>query len=145
MSWIGSRGFVGMAYTSTRSEYGLPGHNHEYESCHPHGSHLHCGGHGDDDHHDDDHDHDHDHSEAAPFVRLKNERIDVRGEYREPIAGIRKIRVRGGLTDYQHQEIEGAAVATTFKNRGYDARVELEHEPLAGWRGVVGVQGSRSD
>lgn len=145
MSWIGSRGFVGMAYTSTRSEYGLPGHNHEYESCHPHGSHLHCGGHGDDDHHDDDHDHDHDHSEAAPFVRLKNERIDLRGEYREPIAGIRKIRVRGGLTDYQHQEIEGAAVATTFKNRGYDARVELEHEPLAGWRGVVGVQGSRSD
>ncbi|MFW7340753.1 TonB-dependent receptor [Pollutimonas sp. H1-120] len=142
MSWIGSRGFIGVAYTNTRSEYGLPGHNHEYESCHPHGSHLHCGGHDGDDH---GHDHEHEHTEAAPFVRLKNERIDVRGEYREPLAGIRKIRVRGGLTDYQHQEIEGAAVATTFKNRSYDARVEFEHEPIAGWRGVFGVQGSRSD
>jgi iron complex outermembrane receptor protein len=142
MSWIGSRGFIGMAYTSTRSEYGLPGHNHEYESCHPHGSHLHCGSHDDEGDH---HDHDEEHVEAAPFVRLKNERIDVRGEYREPLAGIRKIRVRGGMTDYRHQEIEGGAAATTFKNRGYDARVEFEHAPIAGWRGVFGVQGARSD
>lgn len=145
MSWIGSRGFIGMAYTNTHSEYGLPGHNHEYESCHPHGSHLHCGGHGDehDDHGHEEHEAGHD--EAAPFVRLKTERVDVRGEYRKPFAGVEKIRVRGGLTDYQHEEIEGGVVATTFKNRGYDARVEFEHQPVAGWRGVVGVQGSRSE
>src|SRR5690606_18076606 len=45
LSWIGSRGYVGVAYTNAESDYGLPGHEHEYESCHPHGSHLHCGGH----------------------------------------------------------------------------------------------------
>src|SRR5690606_13475632 len=28
---------------------------------------------------------------------------------------------------------------------GYDARVEFEHAPIAGWRGVFGVQGARSD
>jgi iron complex outermembrane receptor protein len=143
MSWIGSRGFIGMAYTSTRSEYGLPGHSHEYEGCHPHGSHLHCGGHGHDEHGHGEHDPAHD--EAAPFVRLKNERLDLRAEYREPFAGIKKIRLRGGLTDYQHEEMEGDTVATTFKNRGYDARLEVEHEPIAGWRGVAGMQAARSE
>src|SRR5690606_3554483 len=123
-----------------------PGHEHEYESCHPHGSHLHCGGHDHDhDHegHEDEHDHEHDH--AAPFVRLRTERIDLRAEVREPFAGVRKIRFRSGLTDYQHKEIEGHTVGTTFKNRGYDARLELEHEPIAGWRGVLGMQGAQSN
>lgn len=146
LSWIGSRGYVGVAYTNTESEYGLPGHEHEYESCHPHGSHLHCGGHDHDhDHegHEDEHDHEHDH--AAPFVRLRTERIDLRAEVREPFAGVRKIRFRSGLTDYQHKEIEGHTVSTTFKNRGYDARLELEHEPIAGWRGVLGMQGAQSN
>src|SRR3546814_8942631 len=129
-----------MAYTSTRSEYGLPGHNDEYAFCHPHDCHLHCSGHDDDDDH-----HADEHAEEAPFVRLENQRIDLRGEYREPFAGVRKVRIRGGMTDYQHQEIEGGAAATTFKNRGYDARVEFEHAPIAGWRGVFGMQGGRSD
>ncbi len=125
----------------------MPGHSHEYEGCHPHGSHLHCGGHdqaaaG----HEGEHGHDHESpDDATPYVRLKTERIDLRGEYREPFAGIKKIRLRGGLSNYKHDEIEGSSVATTFKNRGYDARLEFEHEPVAGWRGVLGMQGSHSN
>src|SRR3546814_248706 len=76
---------------------------------------------------------------------MENQRIDRLGEYREPLAGVRKVRRRWGMTDYQHQEIEGGAAATTFKNRGYDACVEFEHAPIAGWRGVFGMQGARSD
>jgi len=151
LSWVGERGYFGAAYTQTRSKYGLPGHNHEYESCHPHGTHLHCGGHGDehdehgdDDHHDHDHDHDHEAGGDVPFVRLDSRRLDLRGEYRDPFAGFSKLRFRGGYTDYRHDEIEGSEIATTFKNRGYDGRLELEHLPLAGWRGVLGVQTSRS-
>src|SRR3546814_15629639 len=34
---------------------------------------------------------------------------------------------------------------TTFKNRGYDTRLELEHKPLYGWRGVIGMQNAYSD
>ena len=145
MSWITPRGYVGVAFTHLESEYGLPGHNHEYEGCHPHGTHLHCGGHDDHDHggHDD-HEHDHDH-EDPPYVKLRSDRVDLRAEYAEPFAGFEKIRFRGGLTDYQHQEIEGGEVGTTFKNRGYDVRLELEHKPLYGWHGVVGVQNAFSD
>lgn len=141
-SWVGSRGYLGVAWSEQKSEYGLPGHSHEYESCHPHGSSLHCGGH---DHDDDEHDHDHEHGEEPPTVDLRSRRVDVRGELRQPVAGVERLSFRGGYTDYAHDEKEGDEVATTFTNEGYDARVELEHAPIAGFRGVVGVQASRSD
>ena len=131
MSWITPRGYIGLAFTHLESKYGLPGHNHEYEGCHPHGTHLHCGGH-DHDHGDGDeagHDHDHDHGGGVPYVKLRSNRTDLRAEYLDPFAGIEKIRLRGGLTDYQHQEIEGGEVGTTFKNRGYDLRLEAQHKP----------------
>lgn len=145
LSWIGSRGYLGAAYTEQRSEYGLPGHTHEYESCHPHGSSLHCGGH---DHGEEDHDHDHDHEHEehdAPTVDLLSRRVDVRGEVRDPFAGVERIRVRGGFTDYQHEEIDEGQVSTTFTNEGYDARVEVQHAPIAGLRGVIGGSVARSD
>ena len=154
LSWVTPRGYVGMAFTYLDSKYGLPGHNHEYEGCHPHGSHLHCGGHDDHDHEDehghehghDEHDHGHEHGdEDPPYVKLRSKRIDVRAEYAEPFAGFEKIRFRGGLTEYQHQEIEDGEVGTTFKNRGYDARLELAHKPLYGWRGVIGLHNSFSN
>ncbi|UIP21385.1 TonB-dependent receptor domain-containing protein [Achromobacter deleyi] len=145
MSWITPRGYVGLAFTHLESEYGLPGHNHEYEGCHPHGTHLHCGGH-DHDHEGEEADHDHDHEHGGvPYVKLRSNRLDLRAEYQDPFAGFEKIRVRGGLTDYQHDEIEGGEVGTRFKNKGYDLRVELQHKPIAGWRGVVGMQNAYSD
>src|SRR5690606_2765330 len=33
---------------------------------------------------------------------------------------------------------------STFRNRGYDARLEIEHAPLGGWEGVLGVESARS-
>jgi iron complex outermembrane receptor protein len=144
LSWVGSRGYLGAAYTEQRSKYGLPGHNHEYEGCHPHGSTLHCGGHGHDDHDDHEHDHDHEH-EDAPIVDLASKRFDLRGEIEAPFAGVERIRLRGGYTDYAHDEIDEGTVATTFTNKGYDARIEAQHAPIGALRGVFGVQTSRSD
>lgn len=144
-SWIGADGYLGAAYTRQRSEYGLPGHSHEYESCHPHGSSLHCGGH---DHGEDDHDHEHEHEhdhEEVPFVKLRSERFDIRSEYRDPLPGFDRVRFRMSFTDYEHDEIEEDEVATTFKNKAHDIRFELAHKPLGGLTGVVGVQNSESD
>lgn len=143
-SWIGDRGYLGAAYTEQHSLYGLPGHSHEYEDCHPHGSSLHCGSHDDHDHGDDDHDHDHG-EEAPPVVDLVSRRVDVRGELRDPFAGIERIRLRGGFNDYAHDEIEGGEVGTTFTNEGHDVRIEIQHAPIAGFRGVIGAQTSDSD
>lgn len=146
-SWIGDRGYLGVAYTRQRSEYGLPGHEHAYEGCHPHGAELHCGGHGDEEGHDHDHDHageDHAHEEV-PFVKLRSERFDIRSEYADPLPGFEKVRLRMSFTDYRHDEIEDGEVGTTFLNKAHDIRFELNHKPIGSLRGVMGVQHSESD
>ena len=145
LSWIGARGYLGAAYTKERNEYGIPGHKHEFGSCHPHGAHLHCGGH-DEEAEGHDHDHGHEHgAEEVPVVQLDSDRWDVRGEYRNPFAGFAKARLRASFTDYRHDELEEGVVATSFFNKAHDARVELEHVPVGGWRGVVGVQTTERD
>jgi iron complex outermembrane receptor protein len=84
-------------------------------------------------------------NEEDVFIRLHSQRIDARGEWREPVSGIEKVRVRLGHVIYQHKEIEGDAVATTFKNTATDGRFEIVHNPIAGLRGVFGMQGLRRD
>ena len=141
LSWIYDRGFTGISYSNRQDQYGLPGHSHEYESCHLHGLSLHCGEHDhDEDGHDhEDHDQDHAH-EAGPWIDLKSERYDVRTELDEPFAGFKKLRAQASYTDYQHDEIEEETIATRFKNKGYDGRLELVHNPLGAWEGVIGTQ-----
>lgn len=141
LSWVGNQGYLGLAYTRQQAKYGLPGHQHSFEGCHTHGDHLHCGDHGHGHGHEG-HDHDHEHGESGsvPVVDLTNERWDLRGEWRKPTAAIAALRLRGGLTNYRHDEIEGGSVATQFKNKGHDLRLEMEHEPIAGWRGTLGLQ-----
>ena len=141
LSWIYDRGFTGISYSNRQDQYGLPGHSHEYESCHLHGLSLHCGEHDhDEDGHDhDDHDHDHAH-EAGPWIDLKSERYDVRTELDDPFAGFKKLRAQASYTDYQHDEIEEDTIATRFKNKGYHGRLELVHNPLGAWEGVIGTQ-----
>lgn len=149
LSWIGDRGYVGMAYTERNDKYALPGHSHEYESCHPHELSLHCGehnSHADHDHddHDDAHDHE-EHEHSAPWVDLKSQRFDVRAEYNQPFAGIEKIRARASYTDYRHHEVDDGQISTTFKNKGYDGRLEFVHTPIGNLEGVFGVQYAKSD
>ncbi|WP_282295626.1 TonB-dependent receptor [Stenotrophomonas sp. PS02289] len=143
-SWVTDNGYVGVAYSYREDDYGLPGHNHEYEGCHPHGSALHCGSHDHADGDDHDHDHEHDHEHVAA-INLTSKRYDLRGEYRDPFAGISRVRFRANYTDYSHDEIDGEEVTTTFANKGYDSRVELEHVPLGAFTGVFGIQHSDTE
>lgn len=135
LSWIDDRGYLGVAYSKNSNDYGLSGHSEAYHACHLDGLALDCTGAEDE----------HEGAEAAPVIKLRSERVDLRGELANPLAGIEKLRLRAGFTDYQHQEIEGGAVGTTFSNRGFNTRLELEHQPVAGWRGVVGVQQQQAE
>ena len=146
LSWIGERGFAGVSYSNRQDQYGLPGHSHEYESCHPHGSHLHCDDHEHEDGHEDESAHEHghdDHSGAGPWIDLKTERYDFRSELNDPFVGFKKLRAQASYTDYKHDEIEGDEAMTTFNSKGYEGRVELVHHPIAQWEGVWGVQASQ--
>ena len=82
-------------------------------------------------------------------MKLDSERWDLRGELLEPFAGFTRARLRASYTDYGHDEIEQDegidSVGTRFRSKASDARVELEHAPLGGWRGVLGLQTGRRD
>lgn len=143
LSWIGERGWLGLAYTHQRNRYGLPGHGHELEECHADGDELHCGEHEEEE--EEGHEHAHEDAHGVPRIDLVSARWDLRGEYREPFAGFARARIRASHTNYRHDEIEGDEVATRFRSIAHDGRIELEHHALAGWRGVIGMQAARRD
>lgn len=141
-SWITDNGYTGVAFSRQANEYGLLAHEHGH--CHTHGSgatlHWHCGSHG----HAPGHDHDHD-EHGTPYIDMLQKRWDLRSEYENPFNGFERIRFALAHTDYQHKEIEGSEVATQIENKATEARLELTHAPIAGWRGVIGGQIQRRD
>jgi iron complex outermembrane receptor protein len=141
-SWIHDRGFVGLSYSNRQDQYGLPGHSHEYHECHPHGTEIHCGSH-DPAPQPDPNAIEEEHVHGGPWVDLESHRYDLRTELNNPFAGVEKLRAHASFTDYEHDELEENEVISNFQSKGYDARLELVHVPVAGWEGVIGTQYSQ--
>ncbi|HEY1035813.1 MAG TPA: TonB-dependent receptor, partial [Pseudoxanthomonas sp.] len=125
LSWIGERGFLGAAYSLYNTRYGIPG------------GHAHAPG--EDDHAD------HALEEAGPVhVEMDQRRTELRAGL-DDLGPFASLRVKYAGTDYTHTEFEGDAVGTVFNNRSREARMELVHQPLAGWNGAFGLQASQRD
>lgn len=79
---------------------------------------------------------------AEPDVRIhmQSQRVDAAGEIRDLAGFISKIKLRLAHTDYQHEELEGGAVGTTFRTNGDEASLEATHARLGLLSGVFGVQ-----
>ncbi len=112
-SFIGARGYLGLAYSRQENRYGLLAHEHV--ECDPHGDHWHCGDHG----HGHDHDHDdHEHEdEAVPYITLRQNRWDLRGELNDPLPGFELARLRVGHSDYRHAEMEAGEAPRSSTTR----------------------------
>lgn len=79
----------------------------------------------------------------AEAVRLdaKQIRVDLRGEVNPASGPIEAIKFRGGYAQYRHNELEeDGAIGTTFRNDGFEGRLELVQRERSGWRGAVGGQ-----
>ncbi len=79
-------------------------------------------------------------AEAAVRADMKSQRWDLASEFKGLGNIINRVKARMAYTDYQHQEIEGGTVGTTFKNNGVEGSVELGHAKFSSIEGVVGVQ-----
>ena len=119
LSWIGSRGFVGLSVKKLDTTYGVPGHEHEHED---HGA----GG--------------HDHGHDGVSIGLEQTRWDLRGELALDGGPFERLKISAGWADYHHTEFEGEDVGTQFFSDGYEARAELIQRAHGGRQGVVGVQ-----
>ena len=114
LSWVGDKGFAGIAIRNQKAAYGLPG-GHEHEGV-PGAE------------------------EELAFIDLEQTRYDFRAGL--DLDGVILNRISGSLAvaDYKHMEFEGAGVpGTRFETSGYEARGELDHT-LAGFEGALGVQ-----
>lgn len=165
LSWIGSRGFFGVSLKRHETEYGIPAphaHGEEDEDDHDHG------GHGlsglryallSEDGHDDDHDDEDGHEDENVYIDLEQTRWDAKGALNDPLPGFTRATLRTSYSDYTHAERavgeghdeEGDAheedhehagdhAHTVFDVEAWNARLELEHRPVAGWRGALGFQ-----
>jgi iron complex outermembrane recepter protein len=75
---------------------------------------------------------------------LRQRRVDLQAELSDPLPGFEKAKLKLGMARYRHQELDDGVVGTTFKNRGYEGRVELVQTPINHLDGAVGFQTSRS-
>ncbi len=133
LSVINDNGYWGLSYADYNRNYGIPGHEHEEEH------------HDDDD--DDDHDGEHEH-EGEEVVRIDLDKsiFNIKGQHRfDNSSFIKQLKAHYSQTDYQHIELEGSEIGTVFKNNANEMRVELLHDPLVNFTGVLGLQVSSRD
>ncbi|HEX2165520.1 MAG TPA: TonB-dependent receptor, partial [Thermoanaerobaculia bacterium] len=126
-SWVTERGFFGVAASGFDSRYGVPGHAHGEE------------GEGEEP----------DQAGDELEIDLRQRRLDFHGETVAGFGPFRGAKVRLGVIDYEHRELEGAVVGTRFANDSWEGRVELVQRPAergAGTlTGALGLQAARSD
>lgn len=78
-------------------------------------------------------------------IRMKQDHYAFASEIRNLQGPFSSVKFDAGYTDYEHREIEGGEVGTTFKNKGYEGRVEARHVPLGPLNGVIGAQVNRNE
>ena len=61
-------------------------------------------------------------------IRMKQDHYAFASEIRNLQGPFSSLKLNAGYTDYQHSEIEGGEVGTTFKNKGYEARIEARQD-----------------
>lgn len=73
-------------------------------------------------------------------IDMQSNRWDVASEFTDLSGLINRAKLRIAHTDYEHRELEGGEVGTTFKNRGIEGSVEVGHKAIGELNGVVGYQ-----
>jgi iron complex outermembrane receptor protein len=73
-------------------------------------------------------------------IDMQQRRFDLRGERTRAFGAFRGFKVRLGVTDYEHVELEDGEVGTTFFNELAEARFELVQKQRGRASGSLGLQ-----
>lgn len=111
-SYVGERGFAGVAVSRYQDNYGNPGEPGDAEA-----------------------------GEKGVSLDMLQDRVEVKAGLNDPFAGFGNLRFSIANTRYEHTEFEGDDIGTRFFNDGTEARLELTHKPIGHWTGAIGVQG----
>lgn len=134
LTYVGERGFLGVALHKFESDYGVPGGHSHGEEHHDEDE-----DHDDDDHDDDEHDHEEE-GEENVTIGLEQTRLDINGAMN--FSGfIERVQLFAGIADYKHTEFEGPGeVGTVFTNEGYEVRLEAIQKETNNWTAAYGLQ-----
>ena len=84
--------------------------------------------------------------QEAPRIDILQDRFDLRGEVDADGPFVKTLRLRAGYAAYRQFELEpDGAVATTFFNRGVEARFEVIQARRGAWLGASGIQFSNRE
>ncbi|MFC3813825.1 TonB-dependent receptor [Lysobacter sp. GCM10012299] len=124
VTWIGSRGFLGVGASLFNTRYGVPGAAHEHDDGAPPAE---------------------DGGEEGPVsISMDQHRYELRGGL-DNLGPFKSLRAKVARTEYTHTEFEGEQTGTIFENTSTEGRIELVHEPLLGWNGAIGLQFGQRD
>jgi len=127
VSYVGDRGFFGVAVSAFNADYGIPAGHHEEE-----------GEEGEEEEEEEE-------EEGGVFIDLEQFRVDVNGAW-EFDGPLEKVQVFGGYADYDHTEFEGPGEpGTVFSNEGFEVRAEAIQAAIGNWRGAYGLQYRQRD
>lgn len=87
--------------------------------------------------------------EEQERIRADFDRVDFRSEINDPLPGFRTARLKLSHTSFSQQEVgyafhdgelEASETELEFDNDEAEARLELVHNPIGLWQGVIGLQ-----
>ncbi len=87
--------------------------------------------------------------EEQERIHADFDRVDFRSEFNNPLPGFTTARLKLSHTEFNQEEIgahfhdgelEEREVETAFTNDESEARLELVHNPIGLWQGVIGLQ-----
>lgn len=73
-------------------------------------------------------------------IGMKSTRYNLQGELRNMSALLQTIKGSYSASNYAHSEFDAGVLGTTFKNKGYEARLEARHAKVGNLDGSVGLQ-----
>ena len=74
-------------------------------------------------------------------INQSQNRYDLQHETRDPFAGFSSFKFSAANSNYNHTEFNNVGeAASLWKNIANEARFELAHNPIAGWKGIFGAQ-----
>ncbi len=79
-------------------------------------------------------------AESDVRLKMRQQRVAIASQVRNLSGPFSQLKFDFAYTDYEHKEIEGGVTGTTFKNHGYEARIEARHRKFGPFEGALGVQ-----
>mgnify|MGYP000349552721 FL=1 len=74
-------------------------------------------------------------------INQSQNRYDLQHQTRDPFSGFSSFKFSAANTNYNHTEFNNTGeAAALWKNLANEARFELTHNPLLGWKGTFGAQ-----